>query len=212
MENITTIFWDWNGTLLDDIQICIDSINIMLKERKKELIMPEIYRKIFTFPVKDYYEKAGFDFTVEDFEKPAIEFIDIYTEKLVSAPLFKNTEEVLDYFKQKYFPQYIISAMEQKSLVKSVNNRNIDNYFQKIIGLNNYYAESKIDRAKQLISEISINPETICLIGDTIHDYQVAKEIGCKCVLVANGHQNHKRLKTVNCLIVDKIKDIIGLF
>ncbi len=212
MENITTIFWDWNGTLLDDIQICIDSINIMLKKRKKELITPEIYRKIFTFPVKDYYEKAGFDFTVEDFEKPAIEFIDIYTEKLVNAPLFKNTEEVLDYFKQKYFPQYIISAMEQKSLIKSVNKRNIDNYFQKIIGLNNHYAESKIDRAKQLISEISINPETICLIGDTIHDYQVAKEIGCKCVLVTNGHQNHKRLKTVNCLVVDKIKDIIGLF
>jgi len=98
----------------------------MLKKRNKELMTLEKYRKIFTFPVKEYYEKAGFDFSKEDFEKPAIEFIDIYTEKLVGAPLFENTEVVLDFFKQKDFFQYIISAMEQKSLVKSVEERNID--------------------------------------------------------------------------------------
>ncbi len=212
MRNITTIFWDWNGTLLNDMHICIDSINILLKERGKELLTLEEYRKIFTFPVKDYYEKAGFDFNKEDFSKPATEFINVYTQKLPDAPLFKNTVKVLEFFRQKDKPQYIISAMEQNSLITSVKERNIENYFQKIMGINNHYAVSKIDRAKQLIKEIKIKPKTICLIGDTIHDYQVAEEIGCNCILVTDGHQNRERINSTNCVVVDKLNNVIELF
>lgn len=212
MKNITTIFWDWNGTLLNDMHICIDSINILLKERGKESLTLEEYRKIFTFPVKDYYEKAGFDFSKEDFAKPATEFINVYTQKLPDAPLFKNTVKVLEFFRQKDKPQYIISAMEQNSLITSVKERNIENYFQKIMGINNHYAVSKIDRAKQLIKEIKIKPKTICLIGDTIHDYQVAEEIGCNCILITDGHQNRERINSTNCVVVDKLNDVIELF
>ena len=212
MKNITAIFWDWNGTLLNDMHICIDSINILLKERNKELLTLEEYRKIFTFPVKEYYEKAGFDFSKEDFSKPATEFINVYTQKLPDAPLFKNTVKVLEFFRQKDKPQYIISAMEQNSLITSVKERNIENYFKKIMGINNHYAVSKIDRAKQLINEIDTYPEEICLIGDTIHDYQVAEKIGCNCILVTDGHQNRERINSTNCVVVDKLNDVIELF
>ncbi len=212
MKNIKTIFWDWNGTLLNDMQICIDSINILLKEREKELLTLEKYRKIFTFPVKEYYEKAGFDFNREDFAKPATEFINVYTQNLPDAPLVENTIKALEFFRQKGIPQYIISAMEQNSLIKSVKERNIETYFQKITGINNHYAASKIDRARQLIKEINTKPETICLIGDTIHDYQVAEEIGCNCILVSDGHQNREKLNSINCTVVDKLEDVIGLF
>ncbi len=212
MNNIKTIFWDWNGTLLNDMHICIYSINILLEERKKELLTPEIYRKIFTFPVKEYYEKAGFDFNNEDFSKPATEFINVYTQNLPNAPLVENTIKTLEFFRQKDIPQYIISAMEQNSLITSVKERNIENYFQKIIGINNHYAVSKIDSAKQLIKEIGAFPKEICLIGDTIHDYQVAEEIGCNCILISDGHQNRERLNSINCPVVDKLEDVIGLF
>lgn len=212
MKNIKTIFWDWNGTLLNDMHICVDSINVLLKERNKELLTLEEYRKIFTFPVKEYYEKAGFDFNKEDFSKPATEFINVYTQNLPNAPLVENTINVLEFFRQKDFPQYIISAMEQNSLLTSVKERNIENYFQKIMGINNHYAVSKIDSAKQLINEIDTHPEEICLIGDTIHDYQVAKEIGCNCILVTDGHQNRERINSTNCVVVDKLEDVIGLF
>ena len=32
MEDITTIVWDWNGTLLDDVELCMTSINRLLQE------------------------------------------------------------------------------------------------------------------------------------------------------------------------------------
>ena len=33
------------------------------------------------------------------------------------------------------------------------------------------------------------------LIGDPIHDFEVANEIGIDCMLVANGHQSKSRLE-----------------
>ena len=58
MENVNTIIWDWNGTLLNDTELCKNIVNNLLRERGKELLSTERYKEIFNFPVKDYYAKA----------------------------------------------------------------------------------------------------------------------------------------------------------
>ena len=69
MKNKKAIIWDWNGTLLDDVELCINSMNLLLKERNLQALTIDRYREIFTFPVKEYYQKAGFNFKTENFEK-----------------------------------------------------------------------------------------------------------------------------------------------
>ncbi|MBE9480939.1 MAG: HAD family hydrolase [Bacteroidetes bacterium] len=209
---IKTIIWDWNGTLLNDIDICINSINILLEHRNIENLTKEIYKEIFTFPVKDYYSKAGFDFTKEDFDIPATEFINIYNRRIIDADLFQEVTSVLEHFKNRNYQQLIISAMEQDSLVKSIFDKGIGNYFTHISGVNNHYAVSKVENAKNLIKQVNINPQQVCMIGDTIHDYEVAGEIGCNCIIVANGHQSYKRLEPLNCTVVNKLTDVIKCF
>ncbi len=211
LQNINTILWDWNGTLLDDTDICIDSMNIMLRKRNLKTISKSYYRNVFTFPVKDYYEKIGFDFTIESFENVAVEYIDIYTEKLKSCLLFKGVENVLSSFQKNNFKQYILSAMEQNSLVKSVDERGIKKYFQKISGLENVYANGKIHNAKKLIEENNIDPSKMCLIGDTIHDHEVAQALNCKCILISAGHQSAERLNELEITVVDDIKSVCGM-
>ena len=60
------IFYDFNGTLLDDTDICVEILNKMLDKRGYKHITKEKYRDIFSFPIKEYYEKAGFDFSNEE--------------------------------------------------------------------------------------------------------------------------------------------------
>ena len=68
----THIIWDFNGTILSDMQICIDSVNEMLSRRELETIPDiEAYRRIFDFPVIDYYRRLGFDFSKEPYEELA---------------------------------------------------------------------------------------------------------------------------------------------
>ena len=60
--NKKLIIWDWNGTLLNDVDACVDSMNNMLNKRARTNITQEYYKSIFTFPVQKYYEKLEFDF------------------------------------------------------------------------------------------------------------------------------------------------------
>lgn len=195
LNKIDTIIWDWNGTLLNDIEICIKSINVLLLKRGLSLLETDRYRQIFTFPVKDYYTAAGFDFEKEAFEIPAEEFIVEYNKLLEKANLFADVFTTLGYFKDMGIKQYIVSAMQQHALLKSVKSQGIFNFFEKISGIDNNLAHSKLKSGIELIESQNINPSKALLIGDTLHDHEVGSALGVKVVLISRGHQCHERLK-----------------
>ena len=205
MNEINTIIWDWNGTLLDDVDVCIESINILLQKRNIEQITKKHYKEIFTFPVVDYYKKAGFDFDKDTFDVLAVEFIDIYREKLKTCNLFNDVKPILQKFNDNNYQQIILSAMQETDLTESVTERDIKTYFQHILGINNHFANNKIGIALDYIHNSDLQTEQTCLIGDTIHDYEVAKKIGCKCILVERGHQSRTRLLKTNVPIVKNL-------
>ena len=206
------ILWDWNGTLLNDILVCVDCMNELLNERSLPKLSLEHYQKIFTFPVKDYYEEAGFDFSIEAFEKPAMEFIQLYHENLHKADLFPCVDDVLKFIKDSGLRQSILSAMEHESLVKSLKDKGIYNYFDEVSGIDNHYADSKLDIGQELIKRIACPLEDIILIGDSLHDLEVASELGVDCILVSNGHQSKERLMVETQQVLDELKDIVPFF
>ena len=208
MQNTKTILWDWNGTLLNDTHICIDAINILLRERTKEEIDEDIYRDIFTFPVRDYYVKAGFDFDQEPFEKPAIEFIEYYKELVKQAVLFDDARETLEKFRDKGYNQLILSAMQHDSLNKMVSDHAIDHFFSKISGIEDHYAAGKADNGRKLIAGLDGDAGEIIMLGDTIHDHEVGGELGIRVILVSRGHQSEARLKETGCIVVRNFEEL----
>ena len=206
---MNSIIWDWNGTLLNDLDVCISSINVLLKKRNLPLIIKAVYKEVFSFPVMDYYKAIGFDFSKEDFSIPAHQFIELYEEQVKNCLLHKAATRVLQFFKEKGIRQFVLSAMHQNMLEQTLNQNGIFNYFDGIAGLNDHYAVSKIDRGRQLIEEFQIEKNNTRIIGDTIHDYEVANELGIECILVADGHQSEKRLKTTGATVVSTLGKLI---
>ena len=52
------IIWDFNGTLLDDVRETLDATNALLARYGKPMLADaDAYRRVFGFPVIDYYEK-----------------------------------------------------------------------------------------------------------------------------------------------------------
>ncbi|HSD64152.1 MAG TPA: HAD family hydrolase, partial [Ignavibacteriaceae bacterium] len=78
MAKFKHIIWDWNGTLFNDVGLCLEIINGVLTRRNLNALSLKAYRKIFTFPVQDYYEKAGLDFSKYPFEVLGREWMDEY--------------------------------------------------------------------------------------------------------------------------------------
>lgn len=209
-SNYRHIIWDWNGTLLDDVDIVIDAMNKLLKRRNLPLLDLERYRNIFTFPVREYYAGLGFNFITDPFEKLASEFTQEYSSQNNKFKLFNEVEEVLNFIGKMGINQSILSASQEEGLIQDVARLNISNYFISIAGLNNHYAISKVARGKDLLQELGLKPEEVLLIGDTIHDYKVSKELGCDCLLISNGHQSHQRIADCNTAIASNISEVIN--
>lgn len=204
-----SIIWDWNGTLLNDIELCIRSINILLKNREIPEINLKTYKEVFSFPVKDYYKAIGFDFEKEDFSIPAHQFIDLYNEGFDSCSLQKPAIEVLNHFRDNGIRQFVLSAMEHNMLEKTLKLKGITNFLEGFSGLNDHYAVSKIELGRQLISDFNIDIEEVWLIGDTLHDFEVATELGIKCILIADGHQSVERLQQTGGIVIDDLSQLI---
>ena len=201
------IIWDWNGTLLDDLDICISGINTYLEKRNLTLMTRKSYRNVFGFPIKDYYSKIGFDFEKENFGKLSVKFLETYFNDFNQTRLFYHVPETLKQLQKKGFRHYILSAMGQDALEKSIRKFGIEKYFVAIQGASDILAKGKLDYGKELFIKEKLVPEHTCFIGDSLHDKEVADQLNISCILISAGHQSHERLMVNNNLVVHNIEE-----
>jgi len=207
MNNYTHVIWDWNGTLLNDVAWCMKTINTLLEKRGLPVLgTVEAYHKVFGFPIIDYYRRAGFDFDIEPFETLAAEYIDIYHSGNRDVALFPGAQKILSDFQRRGIRQIILSASEINNLSSQMKPFKIDSYFDEILGISDIFAASKIDIGKAYIERAK--PAKAVLVGDTIHDKEVAGALGTDCILVANGHQSKAALLSSGAAVVDQLLEI----
>lgn len=48
--NINGIIWDWNGTLLNDADLAVQTMNQLLERRGLQVLSVDDYKSVFTFP------------------------------------------------------------------------------------------------------------------------------------------------------------------
>ena len=208
--NYTHIIWDWNGTLLNDVEWCREIINIMLKKRKLETLNTiESYYKVFGFPVKEYYKRVGFDFDKEPFEVLAVEYIELYYGSNSTATLFPEVKDILKKLYEEGIHQIILSASEQENLKSQIKPFGIESYFDEILGISDIFAAGKIDIGQAYIDRVK--PQKTLLIGDTIHDKEVADALGVDCMLIASGHQSREALMLSGAVIKRSLSEVIDV-
>ncbi len=207
------VIWDWNGTLLDDASACVETLNVILDKRGLPGVTLQKYRDVFTFPVRKYYEILGMDFSDEDWDLLAREFHTIYDMKSPSCPVRKEVPDILAQLRELSVAVSVLSASEQNTLEKILRDRGLREQFVYVAGCGDIYAHSKLEAGRELVKEIGLPPEEILLVGDTIHDHEVAIELGCAVVLIADGHQARDRLEACGCPVlkgIDEVIEIVG--
>jgi phosphoglycolate phosphatase len=203
--NPTHIIWDWNGTLLDDVEACVQSVNCMLATRQLPTLSTDLYRDIFDFPVQAYYEKLGFDVAHEDWDQIAEEFHVNYKRFSKGCTLRHGVEMILSETAKRGVGSSILSASEQKILQRMLTEQGIQDAFEHVHGLDNLHAASKLERGHALIEALDIEPAAAVLIGDTLHDHDVAQQLGCDCILLTGGHNSAQRLRSVGRRVLTEL-------
>lgn len=206
------VIWDWNGTMLDDVELCVEVGNNLFRRKSIPEITVQKYKEIFTIPVEDYYKAVGFTFDEETFEVVGKEWMDEYEERKYECSLHTGLVEVLHDIYEAGIKQSVLSAYKQNKLEEMINGFGLDKYLDNIVGLDNIYAESKLHLGKELIKKLGNGHGETLLIGDTVHDYDVAKEMGSDCILISSGHQTKEKLIQTGTPVFENLPEFKNTF
>jgi phosphoglycolate phosphatase len=208
MTKYDHVIWDFNGTLLQDAWLCIDVMNDMLNRRGLKTLSPQGYAEIFDFPVQDFYQRAGWDFSRYPFKMLSDEFMAGYHARKLTCDLRPEAASVFTRLYTGGIQQSIISAAQKSMVEELVAHFQIGQYFNSLHGLDNHHAAGKLDIGLEWLENSGANPEKVILVGDTTHDKALADAMGVDCVLVYSGHQTHAKLLATGAPVVDSLEEI----
>lgn len=202
--------WDWNGTLLNDTWLCVEVLNGLLAKRDREPISEEDYRLNFGFPVIHFYEYLGFDVDVDSFEKVSKEFIGDYEDRwLQECALHSEAAQTLKKLSELGISHSVLSAAQQDALETGIQHFGIRDQFMGLVGCDNIYARGKVEQGLHWIEQLDWDPREIVLIGDTLHDFEVAEAMGTDCILMAHGHHCPTRLAQTGAPVVHSLTELV---
>lgn len=201
---IRQVLWDWNGTLLDDLTYAIGVRNRTFPA----FGLPRIgsvaeYHRQFTFPVRRYYERAGV--TDETFVAVAHAWMAEYVRGFDTVPLHGDAVETLARFAAAGVRQAVLSATRRDMLESQIARFPIRACFTDVLGLSDIYARSKEAVGLDYLARCGVPAASTLMIGDTLHDAEVARAMGTGCVLVARGHQSRETLLTAGVPVMDTL-------
>lgn len=200
------VIWDFNGTLLDDVQTGIRCANKLLFDRGLPTMDGvEHYRKIFRFPIIDYYKSLGFDFDKEPYDVLAPQWVELYLEYVKKAGLFSDVVETLSMLKERRIKQIVLSATEKEMLEGQLRTLGIREYFEEVLGLDNIHAESKLSLASGW-RERHQDAHAL-FVGDTDHDVQAADTLKADCILIGRGHQSEELLSKLGVPVYSTLSE-----
>lgn len=209
MPNYRHIIWDFNGTLLDDLQYNVDTFNKIAEEYGLAKVSIEKYRQEFSFPVVDFYKKCGFDFSKLDFNVVGSRFIEAYKANFSSCRIYDAVPSVLEGLRALGFGQSLLSSCMDSDLRAAIDKFGLSGFFSPIDGLSEH-GGSKTRLAQLHIGKIGVPKSGIVLVGDTLHDFAAASAAGVDCLLLACGHNSRQRLQSAAVPVFDNHQQLFA--
>ena len=178
MMKIEQVLWDWNGTLLDDLEYSIQvRNNIFPAFHLPTLSGVEEYHRQFTFPVRLYYQRAGV--TDEIFDDVAHAWMAEYERRMDTIPLHGDAVETVERFRRAGLGQTVLSASEQTLLRRQLALYGLEGRFDAILGRGDIYAGSKEAIGREYLQGSGVPAEAAVMIGDSLSsDMQGGRNAG----------------------------------
>ncbi len=110
MIRLNSVIWDFNGTILDDVSLAAASISKLLRRRNLPDLSVSTHRRVFGFPISEYYERIGFDLSVEVLADVSDEFHEAYLAGVGACSLNDGVLGLLEVFQRSNVAQFILSA------------------------------------------------------------------------------------------------------
>jgi len=182
------VVWDWNGTLLDDLDQVIAAVNATLRELGESPISVATYGAHYQRPVRRFYESL-FGRAVHDDEWRLIDelFHDAYRSQLPNVALAPDATEALEAVDAAGHTQSLLSMLSHDDLVNMTSMFGVDRFMRRVDGLRGVRGVPKQASLESHIEALGLSKLEVVIIGDALDDIAAARAAGTRCVMYDRG-------------------------
>ncbi|MCJ1677035.1 haloacid dehalogenase-like hydrolase [Streptomyces sp. APSN-46.1] len=207
------IVWDWNGTLLHDIDAVIAATNASFAELGFAPITLETYRDLYVVPVPKFYERLmGRLPTDEEWLVMDETFHRHYWTAAEDAGLAEGARELLAQWSGAGATQSLLSLAPHDKLVPLVRIHGIDGHFVRVdgrVGPSHTTKAGHLVRHMAAMEATGVTAARTVLIGDAVDDALAAAHVGARAVLYTGGSHSRASLESAGAPVVDTLADAV---
>jgi len=182
------VVWDWNGTLVEDLPVVVESVNAALGAIGEAPITEDDYRAYFTRPVGRFYERL-LERPISDDEWDTLDrvFHDHYRAALDRVPLASDAMQAIDAVGVRGWSQSILSMWWEDELLDVVTRHGLVDRMALIQGNVDDPGGEKASHLLRHVSTLDLDAGSVVMIGDSTDDAVAAGVVGTACVLYDGG-------------------------
>lgn len=202
------LVWDWNGTLLNDIEVVVASTNTAFVKAGGLAITVDDHRRRFRRPIIDFYsEWLGRELTETEFVEMDELFHASYRDSLTTVSLAADAISAMAAWTGT---QSLLSMWFHHELVPMVARFGLD--FRRIDGLRDRgQGTYKAEHLKNHLLEQGLTGPEVVLIGDSVDDFTAAKAVGARCVLYSGGFTHEESLRACGVPVARTLTEAVAL-
>ncbi|WP_030694155.1 HAD family hydrolase [Streptomyces globisporus] len=206
------LVWDWNGTLLDDIDAVIGATNAAFAELGLASITLERYRELYTVPVPKFYERLmGRLPTDEEWTVMDGAFHRHYWERADACGLTVGAAELLAARQAAGATQSLLSLAPHAHLVPLVRRHGIAERFVRVDGRVDASTDGKSGHMVRHLIALGVPADRVVVIGDAADDAVAAAHVGARAVLYTGGSHSRASLSRVGVPVVDTLEEAVSV-
>lgn len=208
IESVELVIFDWNGTLLDDLEFVFESVLEIFRRYEVPPPTLEEYRREITADFMQFYWNHGIprSATGDDLNKIRIEVlraIDLDRYLLVDGVL-----EVLKGLANRSVKLAIASSGNTEVIAAQLTHLEISDLFDPVIT----DAWDKVAALKQALKHFGLEPHEAVYIDDTYDGLIAAKNAGLLACGVTWGYNSRERILAAEPdYVIDELKELIEL-
>jgi phosphoglycolate phosphatase-like HAD superfamily hydrolase len=212
------VVWDWNGTLLNDLEQVVHSVNAALAPLGAGPITADDYRAGYTRPVVLFYEHLlGRPVGDDEWEQLDITFHETYRGALADAELAPDALAAMEVVEQAGWTQSLLSMFPHAELLVALQQHDLAGRLLAVDGLRGGRGDRKYGSLVKHLERVApriggrIDPTTVVMIGDALDDADAAEGLGIRCVLYASGSHPREKLVASGHPVADSLLEAVSL-
>ncbi|MEV1287110.1 HAD hydrolase-like protein [Micromonospora sp. NPDC049679] len=206
----THLVWDWNGTLLNDLNLVVSSTNVAFASVAGPTVTAAEHRVQFRRPVSAYYaEVLGRAVDTDEFGRLDMIFHDAYRNGLTTCELADDATTAMQSWSGT---QSLLSMWFHDELVPVVEAYGLAASFRRVDGLRAAVGgDRKAEHLARHLDALDVDGRSAVLIGDSLDDADAAESVGAGCVLYAGGFTDPDRLRASGWPVADTLTGAVAL-